>query len=123
MDISGQTTDLVLRVRDAAEVGHFYEEVLGLRRLEDFESDARVAYGIDTPVVWLEEDAGAAERPRDAAGLFHLAIRVPEGEALSEVLRRFERRGYPLQGASDHLVSATALARPRTGSTTRPGAW
>lgn len=99
-------TAVELRVRDLEEVVPFYEDVVGLRTLDRTASRVSLGAGEDGPaLVILDEDPDAPERPRQAAGLFHAAIRLPSREALSHALRRIEQAGYTLQGASDHRVS------------------
>lgn len=44
------------------------------------------------------------DRPADAAGLFHVAFRVPDRVALTDALERI-RENWRLAGASDHKVS------------------
>jgi catechol 2,3-dioxygenase len=80
-----------LTVADAARVGAFYEEVVGLPS----------APGL----VGLHEDPGAAAPDPRATGLFHLAILVPTRRDLALALVRLGRARWPLTGASDHLVS------------------
>lgn len=101
-----------LNVRDRQKVAGFYEDVLGLHRLDD--RDNVVTLG--TPTVPLLELAGdpalAARNPRDA-GLFHTAFLLPSRADLGHWLAAAIARDIPLQGASDHLVSeALYLADP-----------
>ena len=44
-------------------------------------------------------------------GLYHTAIRYPTRAALADALRRLERAGIPLDGASDHGVSEALYLR------------
>jgi len=48
---------------------------------------------------------GGAPPPRNATGLYHVAIRYPTREALANALRRLTEGGVRLTGASDHGVS------------------
>jgi catechol 2,3-dioxygenase len=68
-----------------------------------------------TPLVVLAEDPDAPARPPTAAGLFHLALRVPDRAALGEALRRARTAGA-LSGASDHLVSEALYLRDPEGN-------
>lgn len=74
----------------------------------------------ETPVVVLDEDSDAPERGRREAGLFHLAVRVPDRGALGDVLARARTRasdtGATLSGASDHLVSEALYFRDPEGN-------
>jgi catechol 2,3-dioxygenase len=47
----------------------------------------------------------ASPAPRNAAGLFHLAILYPERRDLAQALRWLLDAQYPIDGASDHGVS------------------
>jgi catechol 2,3-dioxygenase len=51
------------------------------------------------------ESRGGRPPPHGTTGLYHVAIRYPTRAALADALRRLERAGIPLQGASDHGVS------------------
>ena len=43
--------------------------------------------------------------PRNATGLYHVAIRYPSRRALADAMRRLSEARVPLEGASDHGVS------------------
>jgi catechol 2,3-dioxygenase len=94
---------VALTVTDIAAVADFYESVVGLDIVS--EGDDRVVLGAgDRPLLVLERDPEAPERPREAAGLFHTAFRVPNRAALADALARVESE-WTLAGASDHRVS------------------
>ena len=57
------------------------------------------------------ESAGGRPPPRGTTGLYHLAILYPNWAALADALRRLERAGIPLDGASDHGVSEALYLR------------
>ncbi|MCK0208170.1 VOC family protein [Starkeya koreensis] len=93
-----------LRVRDAARSVAFYTQTIGLGLLQRG-TDGIVRLGVGQRViVELEEAREARPRPRGSAGLFHVAILVPDRPALAVVLRRLIAQGIRL-GASDHIVS------------------
>jgi len=48
------------------------------------------------------ESQGGPPPPRDATGLYHVALRYPTRAALGDALRRLVEVGWPLEGASDH---------------------
>lgn len=102
-----------LTVAELERARQFYVEVLGF-----FEAEARertLALGTEegTPLVVLEEQPGARRKPAHTTGLYHYAVRVPDRVALARTLVSLAQRRYPLQGASDHLVSeAIYLADP-----------
>lgn len=94
---------VALTVTDIAEVADFYRSVVGLDILSEREDRAVLGAG-DRPLLVLEGDPESSERPREAAGLFHTAFRVPDREALADALERVEDE-WTLAGASDHRVS------------------
>ena len=57
------------------------------------------------------ESAGGSPPPRGATGLYHLAILYPTRADLADALRRLQRAGIPLEGASDHGVSEALYLR------------
>ena len=56
-------------------------------------------------LVVLHGDPSAPALNRRATGLFHLAILVPSRRDLAFALARLAEARWPLDGASDHLVS------------------
>ncbi|MGH2866905.1 MAG: VOC family protein [Solirubrobacteraceae bacterium] len=92
-----------LTVSDMGRSRAFYEETLGLpaRELEDGE----LAFGAGRPLVALRADPGAPSLNRRATGLFHLAVLLPTRLDLARALARLVQTQWPLDGASDHLVS------------------
>jgi catechol 2,3-dioxygenase len=94
-----------LTVSDLARSGSFYERVLGLRATE-LETGA-LALGPDDgqALVELHGDASAPRLDPRATGLFHLAVLVPSRLDLAYALTRLAETRWPLDGASDHLVS------------------
>ena len=93
-----------LRAGDVGRLRDFYETTIGL---EPLRGDNGVAsLGVDgTPLVELVSDPEAPSRPPRSTGLFHLALLVPTRADLARTLRRVADSGWPLSGASDHLVS------------------
>nr|WP_136589234.1 VOC family protein [Salinigranum halophilum] len=114
MPASAHPGRIGLRVGSVDRLRPVYEDVLGLD--VDRDGDTAVLSAGETPLVVLDEDATAPERPRDAAGLFHLAIRVPTRAALGDVLTRLDGSGVSLTGASDHLVSEALYLRDPEGN-------
>ncbi|HEX6724767.1 MAG TPA: VOC family protein [Gaiella sp.] len=94
-----------LRAGDVGRLREFYETTIGLRPLDDADGDV-VSLGVDgAPLVELVPDSDAPLRPPRSTGLFHLALLVPTRADLARTLRRVAGSGWPLSGASDHLVS------------------
>lgn len=108
-----------LKVADLERAVAFYRDVLG------FEVTARLGdqaaflsaggyhhhIGLNT---W--ESLGGPRPPRGATGLYHAALRYPSRKALALALKRLLERGYPLEGASDHLVSEALYLRDPDGN-------
>jgi catechol 2,3-dioxygenase len=95
-----------LTVSDLSSSREFYEHVLGLRAHEL--DDGSVAFGGaegDRALVELRGNATAPPLRRRATGLFHLAVLVPSRRDLAFALARVADARWPLDGASDHLVS------------------
>ncbi|MFL5832295.1 MAG: VOC family protein [Solirubrobacteraceae bacterium] len=94
-----------LTVHDLARSRDFYERVIGLRPAE--QDDGSLTFGVDgeRPLVHLYGDAAAAGLDRRATGLFHQAILFPTRRDLAVALARVGQARWPLDGASDHLVS------------------
>ena len=94
-----------LTVSDLDRSRTFYERAIGLRSTERY--DGTVALGVDgdPALIELRGDSTAPRLDRRAPGLFHLAILVPTRADLGFALARLATTRWPLDGASDHLVS------------------
>lgn len=106
---------VALTVADLDTIGAFYAEVIGLAPLV-LES-SRAVYGVDAePLVELHEERGAQRAPQRSTGLYHLAILFPSRGDLGAALRRLVEHGWPVDGASDHLVSEAIYLRDPEGN-------
>lgn len=103
---------VTLRVRDLAAVSRFYQDIIGLRLLED--TPTRVVLGVGRrPLLVLEGDPALRSRDRREAGLFHTAFLLPTRADLGRWFAHARASGVRLDGASDHRVSeAIYLADP-----------
>lgn len=118
-----------LRVADLDRSLAFYTDVIGLRPIttadgsaaravsetssEPGRSAALSATGREPAILTLVERPGARPRPRHTAGLYHFALLVPSRRDLAASFLRLYKRGWPIDGASDHEVSeALYLADP-----------
>jgi catechol 2,3-dioxygenase len=100
-----EITELTLRVRDIRRVAGFYREVLGFDILS--ETPHRVSFspqGRSTALIMLDSTQDSEPRPAGTAGLFHVAMLLPDRAALGRMARNLEERGIRL-GAADHGVS------------------
>jgi len=108
--IPGGTTigHVHLKVSNIERALDFYQGLLGFeviqRRGEDAVFISAGGYhhhiGLNT---WHSLDMPPA--PKNAAGLFHIAILYPTRKDLSAILRRLIDAGVKIEGASDHGVS------------------
>ena len=102
-----------LTVGDLDRSRAFYERAIGLRTSEL--DDGRLALGVagEPPLIELRGDSSAPRLDRRAPGLYHLAVLVPTRLDLAFALARLAQTRWPLDGASDHLVSeAVYLSDP-----------
>ena len=103
-----------LRVIDLDRALGFYRDTLGFAVVDQQDDTVALASSPDAaPILRLTEHPDAIRKPQRSTGLYHVAILLPSRAALGKMLRRLLELNYPLQGASDHLVSeALYLADP-----------
>lgn len=94
---------VALSVSDLGQMIQFYQEIIGLTTLDREDGRALLGAGGD-PLVEIREEPDTPPRPDSAAGLFHIALRVPSRRELGDILDRV-REQWELDGASDHHVS------------------
>jgi catechol 2,3-dioxygenase len=94
-----------LTVSDLDRSRSFYERAIGLEAREL--DDGGLALGVagEAPLLELHGDGAAPALDRRATGLYHLAILMPSRLDLALALARLAETRWPLDGASDHLVS------------------
>jgi len=96
---------VALTVSDLAASRQFYEQASGLRASDRDDGAVELAAQDGRPLVVLHGDSAAPRLNRRATGLFHLAILFPSRLDLAFALARLAEARWPLDGASDHLVS------------------
>jgi catechol 2,3-dioxygenase len=97
-----------LKVADLERSLGFYCGVLGFELQQRYGDEAAFVsacgyhhnIGLNT---W--QSRGGSPPAPGTTGLFHFAIRYPSRAALADALRRLQRAGVSLSGASDHGVS------------------
>ena len=94
-----------LTVSDLGRSRAFYEESLGLEPSPSGAGDLGLGTDDGRPLIELHEARSAPARDPRATGLFHLAVLLPSRLDLAQALRRLAESRWPLDGASDHLVS------------------
>jgi catechol 2,3-dioxygenase len=94
-----------LTVSDLARSRDFYERAIGLQAVDV--GDGAVALGPQggRALVELHGDSSAPPLDPRATGLYHYAFLVPSRRDLAFALARLAEARWPLDGASDHLVS------------------
>jgi len=102
-----------LKVADIDRSLDFYQGVLGFEVMVRMDSAAFLSAGGYHHHIALNtwDSKGAAPAPRNAAGLYHLAILYPSRRDLAAALRRVLDHGIKLEGASDHGVSEALYLR------------
>jgi catechol 2,3-dioxygenase len=105
LDASTAVGAVSLTVSDLARSQEFYERALGLAPGEL--PDGGVGLGVPgaKELVRLYGDPSAPPLDPRRTGLFHLAVLLPERRDLAHALGRLAQARWPLDGASDHLVS------------------
>jgi catechol 2,3-dioxygenase len=108
-----------LKVADLERALAFYCGVLGFELTQRYgPSAAFVSAGGYHHHIGLNtwESHGGSPPPPGTTGLYHLAIRYPDRRTLADALRRLEKAGIPLDGASDHGVSEALYLRDPDGN-------
>ncbi len=103
-----------LKVADLERALGFYRDVLGFELTQRMGSSAAFLsaggyhhhIGLNT---W--ESSGGRPPAAGTTGLYHLAVLYPTRAELGDALRRLEKAGIPLDGASDHGVSEALYLR------------
>ena len=92
----------------------FYRDTLGLVARRPDARTLTLHFNAASPaVITFTEDPNAREPAGRTAGLFHIALVVPDRPTLAAVLARLIEARQPLEGLSDHGVSeAIYLADP-----------
>ena len=102
-----------LKVADLKRSINFYQQIIGFQVIEQTEKQASLSTDGKTPLVTIEQPENIRPKQPRTTGLYHFALLLPSRSDLAKVIEHFIKIGYPLQGASDHLVSeALYLADP-----------
>ena len=98
-----------LSVSDLGRSVDYYTNAIGLSVLSQNGGEVTLGAGSEE-LLRLVEEPGA--RPATGfSGLFHVAMLVPERDALARWLAHASREGVQLTGASDHTVSEALYLR------------
>lgn len=103
-----------LITRQIARVLPFYRDTLGLVARQPDARTLTLHFSDTAPaIITFTEEPNAVEPTERVAGLFHIAILVPDRPTLAAVLARLIEHRQPVEGLSDHGVSeAIYLADP-----------
>lgn len=105
-----------LRVSDLARSLEFYGDLLGLSVLPAAAAGVAPAGSAaditllaadpgGPPLLGLLEHPGVGHRPDSSLGLYHFALLLPERLDLARLVHRLLNQRWPIEGASDHMVS------------------
>ncbi len=109
-----QIAHVELQVADLARMTAFYSGLMGFQIIDSVDGRVRLSATGQLPaLLTLTERKGARLQPQARTGLYHTAFRFTGRQTLATTFLRIISAGWPLQGASDHLVSeAIYLADP-----------
>ena len=108
-----------LKVADLERALEFYCGVLGFELMQRYgDSAAFISAGGYHHHIGLNtwESEGGRPPAEGTTGLYHLAILYPTRAELGDALRRLQKAGVPLEGASDHGVSEALYLRDPDGN-------
>jgi catechol 2,3-dioxygenase len=93
-----------LKARDADKVAAFYRSVVGLTELGR-DGGVITLGAAGRPLLDVESDTAARPDDPRSAGLFHTAFLLPSRADLGRWIKHAIANKFPVDGASDHLVS------------------
>ncbi|TDM00664.1 VOC family protein [Macrococcus carouselicus] len=91
----------------------FYHEILGMEILKQNNDYTALGLG-GHPLIYLYQTD--AKRAPGQAGLFHMALLVPNRTELGNIFNHLIQTQYPLAGASDHDVSEALYLQDPEGN-------
>ncbi|MDO6847619.1 VOC family protein [Priestia megaterium] len=102
-----------LKVENLERSLAFYQQIIGFKLLGRKENKALLTADGRTALLSIEQPENVTAKQPRTTGLYHFALLLPTRSDLGSILQHLLNSGYPLQGASDHLVSeALYLADP-----------
>jgi catechol 2,3-dioxygenase len=107
-----------LKVSDLDRALGFWRDILGFEVMQTRPGAAFLSAGGYHHHIALNtwESAGGPQPPRNATGLFHVAVLYPSRAALAGALKRVLAAGVTLDGASDHGVSEALYLKDFDGN-------
>jgi catechol 2,3-dioxygenase len=110
------TESIHLFVEDINRSAAFYQEIIGLKILQQFEQKVLLTTDGEHALLTIEQPDGVLPKESRRTGLYHFALLLPNRSELSVFLHHLIRTGYPIQGASDHLVSEAIYLQDPDGN-------
>lgn len=89
---------ITLNVRDKNELKPFYEDVLGLNIINETLTSIQYEVGQNNHVITLVELQNGREPLMSEAGLFHIAIKLPQISDLANLLIHLSEYDIPVNG-------------------------
>jgi catechol 2,3-dioxygenase len=107
-----------LKVADLDRALGFWRDILGFEEMQARPGAVFLSAGGYHHHIALNtwESAGGQPPPRNATGLYHVAVLYPSRAALADALKRVLGAGVTLDGASDHGVSEALYLRDFDGN-------
>jgi catechol 2,3-dioxygenase len=107
-----------LKVSDLERALSFWRDTLGFEVMQTRPGAVFLSAGGYHHHIALNtwESAGGPQPPRNATGLFHVAVLYPSRAALAGALKRVLAAGVTLDGASDHGVSEALYLKDFDGN-------
>ncbi|MBS4201598.1 VOC family protein [Bacillus sp. FJAT-49732] len=96
--------EVTLTVSDLTNMSGFYQGIIGLQLMKMEDNQALFTADGKTPLLVLEEEKDAVNRPIRTTGLYHFALLLPDQKTLGQYLIHLSEAGY-LEGAADHQYS------------------
>ncbi|MFE8699344.1 VOC family protein [Cytobacillus sp. FJAT-54145] len=104
---------VVIKVLDLERSLSFYKNVIGFKVLQQSANKVSLTADGENALLVIEQPEEIHGKQPRTTGLYHFALLLPSRSDLANMLQHFIQLQYPLQGASDHLVSeAIYLADP-----------
>jgi catechol 2,3-dioxygenase len=97
-----------LKVRDLDRMLAFYKDVFGLEVANHEEDSFALGFNRKTreqSLLILRHDANARRSSERSAGLYHMAINVPDRRSLAQAYSSLAKDGIRFDGLTDHIVA------------------
>ncbi|SDZ82467.1 catechol 2,3-dioxygenase [Thalassobacillus cyri] len=93
-----------IKVQNLERSLDYYQEVIGVKILEQTNKRAKLTADGKTCILSLEQPENATAKQGRTSGLYHFALLVPRRSDLANIVHHFIAKGIRI-GSSDHLVS------------------